>query len=718
MSPFKLTHWLALLAFSLPAFAIIPDPANGGLATEGTETLDGFPTDQISAIGGGSLDDKSSNSKINPAARPQAAAVPEAADERPVAQAAAAVDAAQIDRSGWTVTVDSAQSQNPGSNVLDGNTNTYWHTQFNPTVQPLPHSITIDMKQIFQVNSLTYLPRQDGSSNGNIGRHTIQLSSDGVTFNPPVAIGTYLDDSVLKTTIWATAPARFVKLTALTEAGGRGSWTTAAEINIFSSTVVTPPPAGVGKWSPTIDFPLVPVSAGLQHDTGKLLVWSSYAPNSFGKGGLTQTATYDPTSGVVSQRTVTNTGHDMFCEGLSADFLGRFIITGGSNAPKTSIYRPSVDVFDAGADMNIPRGYQAQTTLSDGRVFTIGGSWSGGVGGKNGEIYSPARNTWTLLPGCPVAPMLTNDLQGDYRADNHGWLFAWKGGSVFQAGPSRAMNWYGTTGGGSRNTAGLRANDNDSMNGNAVMYDAVNGKILALGGAPSYQMSDATANAHVITIGNPGTIPTVVQVKSMSYARAFANAVVLPDGKVFVAGGESFAKPFDDNTAKLIPEIWNPATLTFTPGAPLAIPRTYHSVGILLTDGTVFVGGGGLCGGCSTNHFDAQVYSPPYLFTASGARAIRPVINSVSAATVQVGTAFTATTNTAITSFALIRYSTVTHTVNTDQRRINVIPTAAGLTYTLRVPNDPGIALPGFWLVFALNAAGVPSVAKSIKITP
>lgn len=73
--------------------------------------------------------------------------------------------------------------------------------------------------------------------------------------------------------------------------------------------------------------------------------------------------------------------------------------------------------------MNTPRGYQATATCSDGRVFVIGGSWSGGQGGKNGEIYDITANKWTPLLGGPVAPMLTQDAQGVYRADNHGWLF-------------------------------------------------------------------------------------------------------------------------------------------------------------------------------------------------------------------------------------------------------------------------------------------------------
>lgn len=48
------------------------------------------------------------------------------------------------------------------------------------------------------------------------------------------------------------------------------------------------------------------------------------------------------------------------------------------------------------------------------------------------------------------------------------------------------MNWYGTSGGGSQNAAGTRVDDPDSMSGNAVLYDAVGGKILTVGGAPAY----------------------------------------------------------------------------------------------------------------------------------------------------------------------------------------------------------------------------------------
>ena len=61
------------------------------------------------------------------------------------------------------------------------------------------------------------------------------------------------------------------------------------------------------------------------------------------------------------------------------------------------------------------------------------------------------------------------------------------------------------------------------------------------------------------------------------------------------------------------------------------MPRTYHSTALLLPDGTVFNGGGGLCGACvcgpgtaasgsckTPNHEDAQIFTPPYLFGPDG----------------------------------------------------------------------------------------------------
>jgi hypothetical protein len=56
-------------------------------------------------------------------------------------------------------------------------------------------------------------------------------------------------------------------------------------------------------------------------------------------------------------------------------------------------------------------------------------------------------------------------------------------------------------------------------------------------------------------------------------------------------------------------ELWNPATEKFTAMAIGAAARTYHSVALLLQDGRVFSGGGGLCGTCGNrNHFNGQIW--------------------------------------------------------------------------------------------------------------
>lgn len=298
-------------------------------------------------------------------------------------------------------------------------------------------------------------------------------------------------------------------------------------------------------------------------------------------------------------------------------------------------------------------------------------------------------------------------------------LFGWKNGYVFQAGPSVAMNWYGTRNGGSQAGAGTRTGDSDSMCGIAAMYDAVAGKILKVGGSEDYQNSNANANAYVITlVDDPPAVPQVQQIGNAAYQRSFANSVILPDGKVLITGGQVYANPFSDDTAQYTPELFDPATNTFAQLAAQAVPRTYHSVALLMPDGSVMSGGGGLCGDCATNHYDAQFFNPPYLYTGTGDLAARPVITAAPD-TVAVGATFTVTTGGGVASFSLMRLGSTTHTVNTDQRRIPLTPSgAAGTTYTLTVPADPGVALPGPYMIFALDGAGVPSVSKFVKITP
>lgn len=449
---------------------------------------------------------------------------------------------------GFNITADSQTVGNEIINTIDGNNKTYFHSQWKPSVVALPHTITIDTGSTHPVNGITYLPRQDNSKNGNIGQHKIYISTDGVNYGNPVAFGTWFDDQREKTAAWETKAARYIRIVAITEAGNRGQFTSAAEFNVYVAASLPLAIQGAGAWGPTINLPMVPVAAAIEPDTGNLLAWSSWSSsNQYNNPGAGQTFTgqYNPTTGIVSQRIVTETGHDMFCPGINYDAAGHVIVVGGNSNKNLSIFTPSgTGSWKAGSPMKIGRGYHASVTMGDGRTFTIGGSWSGGTGGKNGEIYDPKAATWTLLPQCAVGALATADVKGMFRADNHAWLFNWKNSTVFQAGPSKKMNWYTTTGTGGVLSAGLRGDDVDSMCGDATMYDAVAGKILSVGGSPNYQGTNATRNAHIVTIGAANTTAVVETLAPMAYQRIFHSSVVLPDGQVFITGGQTLGDPY------------------------------------------------------------------------------------------------------------------------------------------------------------------------------
>ena len=477
----------------------------------------------------------------------------------------------------------------------------------------------------------------------------------------------------------------------------------------------------LGAWSDVIDLPLVPVAAAMLKN-GRVMIWSSYdelANDPQNEHGYTKTVQFDPRTNrpVTIHAETVITGHDMFCPGTALLPDGKLLVNGGSSAGgtssrKTTIYDVDSKTWSAAAAMTIGRGYAGAAVLDTGEVFTIGGSWpSHSQGNKDGEVFN-LTGGWRLLANARAAPMTGPDPKGPYRGDNHAWLFNVGGGRVFHAGPSARMNWYGTAGAGSVDSAGNRGDDAYSINGNASMYDVA--LILKVGGAPAYQDANATGSSYVIDIDSG---VAVRKTGSLAYPRAFHTSVVLPDGRVLVVGGQAYPIPFTDSQAPLTSEIWNPATDRFVVGASMIVPRTYHSVALLLPDGRVLVGGGGLDGPtCDCNHANVELYSPDYLFAPNGQPAIRPLITSAPAS-MGYNTTAQVTTSVPVARFSLVRLGSVTHAINNDQRRVPLaIASSNGNRYTLATPANAGMATPGYYMLFALDAAGVPSVAAIIRV--
>ena len=232
--------------------------------------------------------------------------------------------------------------------------------------------------------------------------------------------------------------------------------------------------------------------------------------------------------------------------------------------------------------------------------------------------------------------------------------------------------------------------------GPALLYDS--GKVLDVGGS-----DPPTATAEVIDL-NAAT-PAWKYSGSMHYPRRQHNAVILPDGKVFIVGGSS-AGGFDTSTSPVLPtEMWDPATGQFTVMASIATYRGYHSTALLLADGRVLSAGGNVGGP------NAQLFSPPYLFAGA-----RPSIASAPVSAGYGQTVFVGTPDaSSISRVTLLREASVTHTNNMSQgfQSLRFTATSTGLNVTM--PANANLAPPGYYMLFILNGSGVPSVGSIIQ---
>jgi galactose oxidase len=482
---------------------------------------------------------------------------------------------------------------------------------------------------------------------------------------------------------------------------------------------------GSGTWTAPATIPLIP-AAGALLPNGKVLVWSSWKPYRFaGTGSLDQTimALIDPSNpGAATARTITNTTHNMFCPGIAMLPSGDVFVNGGddSHTRTTSIYRWQTDSWDRPSAMVESRWYNSSVTLPDGRVFTIGGNRTGGTGRTGtGEIWN--GSSWSFQSWASITP-LTSGQADSVRAMEHPRLLIAPNGKIFVAGPTNRMQWY-DVGKGEITSAGNRGDDEASQNDITVMFDV--GKILKAGGNISYDRnivlsdgsqvaanySPSSQNSYVIDI-NSGTA-AVTKIAPMKWPRTFGNGVVLANGQVVVAGGLDNGKGFSDDGAIRPAELFDPGSGTWTELSAMDKPRPYHSIALLLPDGRVLVGGGGLCSSsdnCAVNHPDVEILSPPYLF--SGPRPGKPAAPD----TITTGSSFPVTVSGTVTGFSLVRLTGVTHSTNTDQRFMRLSFSGSGGTYSVQAPANKNIAPPGYYMLFALNGQAPSTQADMVRV--
>jgi len=440
-------------------------------------------------------------------------------------------------------------------------------------------------------------------------------------------------------------------------------------------------PAEAGQWSSVMAWPLSATHTSLL-PTGRVMFFGEFAQGDDPPG------LWDPATGGLSRLPLP--GYNIFCAGHSFLADGRLLITGGHieshvGLEDASLWDPFHSTWTRLPDMNDGRWYPTNVTLANGDVMVISGETVGtGIMNELPQRYLAATGTWR--------DMTTARLKLPYYPR----MFLAPNGRLFLAGPQRVSRFMDPGGTGAWVT-GPSSNYGTRSYAPAVYLD---GRVLLIGGG-----DPPTATAEMIDLNVAS--PVWRYMAPMSTARRQHNATLLPDGTVLVTGG-SRGSGFDNKSAPVFhAEVYDPVTNHWTRLASNTIYRGYHATAVLLPDGRVLSAGG-------RNANSAEIFSPPYLFKGA-----RPVVSSVPEV-VSPGTTFTISTPDAgrVTKVTLIALGAVTHAFDQNQRLLTLPFTRDSGVVTVTAPANNNLAPPGYYQLFLVNDAGVPSVGRMVRIAP
>jgi Domain of unknown function (DUF1929)/Glyoxal oxidase N-terminus len=484
--------------------------------------------------------------------------------------------------------------------------------------------------------------------------------------------------------------------------------------SIWSGIIPTPNMHLKGAWSVPFEWPIIAIHAALLPN-GKVFSFGTKPKNLYDGTQAFYHSVWDPQIGLglEAHTTLPNTvDTNIFCGAQVLLGDGNLLIAGGDiyNSAISTTEKlagvPDINIYDyrtktlstSPLQMLKGRWYPTMTTLANGEVLIHGGTDINERPVTTPEVWNSTTG-WRVLTGANST--LYNEIW------NYPWSFLAPNGKVFIA--SRQMWYLNPKNVGSLQNLGWLDIFSRSA-GSAIMFDQ--GEIMVVGGGGG-SLFPPFRSAKIIDIN--GTTPVVTTTGSMNIGRQFIDATLLADGQVLVTGGSS-SYLNDINTAVYDSELWNPAMGKWTLGAKAGKPRMYHSIALLLPNGTVLKSGGDRPG--KARNFNAEIYYPPYLFKkdGSGAFAARPILSTLS--TPRYGQTFAATFSdaTTISKVTLVRAGSVTHTFNMDQRFLKLNFTQTGNTLSIQAPDSRNIAPPGYYLLFIIDNKGVPSEAKIIKL--
>lgn len=468
-----------------------------------------------------------------------------------------------------------------------------------------------------------------------------------------------------------------------------------------------------GSWSPIVETPLVPVFTAILPN-GKSLIWDSVGDNateSYPDHSFTRAMVFNPADDTYKR--VDLQGSNIFCAGFAHLPNGNILIAGGNANAKldgtvrTYVFDWQAETWTRGNDMAGQRWYPSVAQTANGESVIIGG------GPALAEVYQ-ANGAIRPLPSFTQYSARIYPFMGS-RPDTQLGIF----------GPNQTGYTLNTSGIGLITATGTRDGINRDY-GSFATYDI--GKSVVVGGGSITEGGVAkspTKTAVTLNSNGSGAFPAIATTGSMSVPRRQLSATLLADGSVLATGGMTSAatSPLVDlNHAATAAERWDPATGKWTVLAGASRVRQYHSMAALLPDGRVMTGGGGICGACQQAGYlekNIEYFTPPYLYKkdGSGQLAARPVVSAAPTG-IGIGANFAITSAQAasIRKVALIGLGDVTHGVDQGQRYIPLKYTVSGTTVTVTGPPNGGVAPPGYYMLFVVDAAGVPSVAKMVQV--
>jgi hypothetical protein len=353
----------------------------------------------------------------------------------------------------------------------------------------------------------------------------------------------------------------------------------------------------------------------------------------------------------------------------------------------------------------------------------------------------PAPNDWKVcVVGAPARPLATNDpfLQGEPFTKFDGPYT----GSTFCLDVQGAMNDP------NRNVAGENYWTHVADIADAEDYCCPTASLTELG-------PNGKTLAHKVVmfsskIGTNRNLPSKA-VNMIDYANAvplwepqgdliqtgsFYKAVVLPDGKVLVTSGKDGTRPLQNYEERnVLPvQMFDPATGTVTKLAKTTVSRGLHGNALLLPDATVMIMGDDRInlvppgdrayppGDPDQGVANGQIFRPPYLFSGPDEEAVRPVIVDGPDDISYHGHFDVKVDGLAsrIASVSIIRTDFDTHSLESGEKYVKLSFRVKGKDAdgVLRIdaPEVAAQALQGHYMLFVIDQAGVPSVAKHVRL--